>query len=85
MGGDGRFWVFFGGIWLIVGVCFVAASLGINLFADPDAINDGAPLWLFALVGVAATVAGALIIYFPARPPHGTNGSRGTARTLRRP
>ena len=63
MGGDSRFWYMFGGIWLVVGVCFVAASLGINLFADPDAINEDAPLWLFALVGIAATIAGAVVVY----------------------
>jgi len=32
MGGDGRFWFLFGGIFLLVGVCFLAARLGVNLF-----------------------------------------------------
>lgn len=35
MSGDSRFWYLFGGIWLIVGVCFIATSSGANLFADP--------------------------------------------------
>jgi hypothetical protein len=64
MGGDSRFWYLFGGIWLVVGVCFVAASLGVNLFADPEQLDDGTPLWLFAAVGLAASAAGGAIIYF---------------------
>ena len=64
MSGNTRFWFLFGGIWLVVGVCFVAASLGVNLFADPAQLNDGTPLWLFAAVGVAASAAGGSIIYF---------------------
>ena len=64
MAGDNQFWVLFGGIWLVVGICFIAASLGVNLFADPAALNEGAPIWLFAAVGVAASGAGAGIIYF---------------------
>jgi hypothetical protein len=43
MGGDSRLWYLFGGIWLVVGVCFVAASLGVNLFADPEQLDDGPP------------------------------------------
>lgn len=64
MNGDNRFWILFGGIWLVVGVCFVAASLGVNLFADPAALNQDAPLWGFGAVGLAASVAGGAIIYF---------------------
>lgn len=64
MSGDTRFWVLFGGIWLLVGVGFLAGSLGMNLFIDPAALNQGAPLWVFGAVGLAAAVAGGAIIYF---------------------
>lgn len=64
MNGDNRFWILFGGIWLVVGVCFVAASLGVNLFADPAALNQDAPLWVFGAVGLASSLAGGAIIYF---------------------
>jgi uncharacterized SAM-binding protein YcdF (DUF218 family) len=63
MGGDNRFWTFFGGIWLFVGVAFLAASFGVNLFADPDALKGGTP-WLFAVAGVIVAAVGAAIIYF---------------------
>ncbi len=63
MGRDSRFWYLFGGIWLVVGVGFVAASLGVNLFADPDQLKGGSP-WLFAAAGVVAAIAGGAIIYF---------------------
>jgi hypothetical protein len=63
MGADYRFWYLFGGIWLVVGLCFVAASLGVNLFADPEQLNDGTPLWIFAAVGVVASGAGGAIIH----------------------
>ena len=64
MSGDDRFWVLFGSIWLVVGLCFVAASLGVNLFADPAMLNQDVPLWVFGAVGLAASVAGGAIIYF---------------------
>lgn len=64
MGGDSRFWYLFGGIWLVVGVGFLAASLGVNLFADPAALNQDAPLWIFVAAGLASSVAGGAIIYF---------------------
>ena len=64
MSGDNRFWVLFGGIWLVVGVCFVAASLGVNLFADPAMLNQDVPLWLFFLLGLVCAGAGGAIIYF---------------------
>jgi len=57
------FWYLFGGIWLLVGIAFFAASLGVNLFADAGALEGGSP-WLFAAAGVVAAVAGAAIIYF---------------------
>jgi hypothetical protein len=62
MGGDRGFWTFFGGIFLVVGIAFVALSLGINVFADPDQ-GDGLPRWVFALVGVVAAAGGAGVIY----------------------
>lgn len=63
MGGNLHFWYLFGGIWLLVGVGFIAASLGVNLFADPDHLKGGSP-WLFAVAGVVAATAGGAIIYF---------------------
>lgn len=64
MSANSRFWFLFGGIWLAVGVAFLAASLGVNLFADPETLNADTPLWVFGLVGFAAAAAGAAIIYF---------------------
>jgi hypothetical protein len=64
MSGDNRFWVLFGGIWLVVGVGFVAASLGVNLFVEPAMLNQDVPLWLFFLLGLVCSGAGAGIIYF---------------------
>lgn len=64
MGGNSHFWYLFGGIWLVVGVCFVAASLGVNLFADPATLNDGTSPWVFAAAGIVAASAGGAIIYF---------------------
>ena len=64
MSGDNRFWILFGGIWLVIGVCFVAASLGVNLFADPAMLNQDVPLWLFILLGLVCAGTGGAIIYF---------------------
>lgn len=66
MGGD-RFWYLFGGIWLFVGVIFVATSLGIDLSAKPEQLNGGPPLWVFAAVGVACSAGGCAVIYFAFR------------------
>lgn len=63
MGGNQSFWLFFGGLWLFVGVAFLAATAGINLFADPAALNEDAPpLWVFGLVGLAASGFGGFIL-----------------------
>jgi hypothetical protein len=62
MGGDKFFWLLFGGLWLFVGVAFLAATAGVNLFADPDALNPDMPLWVFGLVGLAAGAFGAFIL-----------------------
>lgn len=64
MGGNTGFWYFFGGIWLVVGLLFLAASLGVNLFADPAMGAEDAPPWLFALAGIVMSAAGAAIIHF---------------------
>jgi hypothetical protein len=61
MGGDGGFWVLFGGIFLAVGVCFVAASLGVNLFADPETLNGASP-WIFFAAGLATSGFGGFIV-----------------------
>jgi Protein of unknown function (DUF3592) len=62
MSGDRFFWLLFGGIWLLVGVAFLAATAGINLFADPAALNPDTPLWVFALAGLAACAFGGVIL-----------------------
>jgi hypothetical protein len=61
MGGDRRFWLLFGGLWLFFGVAFLAASAGVNLFADEKAL-DGAPIWVFVLAGLASGAFGAFIL-----------------------
>jgi hypothetical protein len=62
MGGDRFFWLLFGSIWLVVGVAFLAATAGINLFADPAALNQDVPLWVFALAGLAVSAFGGFIL-----------------------
>jgi len=66
MGGDSRFWYLFGGIWLVVGVAFFAASFGVNLFADHNQLEGGSPL-LFAAAGVVVSAVGGTILYFTRR------------------
>ncbi|MGH6769410.1 MAG: DUF3592 domain-containing protein [Xanthobacteraceae bacterium] len=63
MGGNRFFWQLFGSIWLVVGVAFLAASFGVNLFANPNQLDGGSPL-LFAAAGVVVAAAGGTIIYF---------------------
>jgi hypothetical protein len=61
MGADRRFWLFFGGIFLAVGVAFLFGAAGVNLFADPKQL-DGAPPWVFALAGLVASGFGGFIV-----------------------
>ena len=61
---DQKFWYFFGGIFLVVGVGFLGASLGVNVFADPDMLNKGTPVWLFVLAGVVLSAFGGTIVYY---------------------
>ncbi|MGQ0484518.1 MAG: DUF3592 domain-containing protein [Hyphomicrobiales bacterium] len=61
--GTEKFWYFFGGIFLLVGLGFLGLSLGVNVFADPDLPNK-APVWLFVLAGLVMTGAGGSIVYF---------------------
>jgi Protein of unknown function (DUF3592) len=63
MGGDTRFWFFFGGIWLLCGVGFLASSLGGLLFVDPAALDQPALLWLFLAAGIAISAVGGFIIH----------------------
>jgi Protein of unknown function (DUF3592) len=64
MGGDQRFWIFFGSIWLLVGLGFFAGSIGYNVFADADTLaKRDVPLWIFTLAGFVLTAAGGFIIY----------------------
>lgn len=62
MGGDRFFWLLFGSIWLVVGAGFLATSLGVHWFADPSAIDDSTPLWVFMAAGAAALAAGGFIV-----------------------
>jgi Protein of unknown function (DUF3592) len=64
MGGDWFFWLLFGGIWLFVGVAFLAATAAVNLFADPNTLNQDTPLWVFGAVGFVSSIAGGTIIYY---------------------
>lgn len=63
MGGNDRFWTFFGAIWFIVGVGFLATSLSLMLLVDPAALNPDVPLWPFLVVGSVCSGAGAAVIY----------------------
>jgi hypothetical protein len=61
MGSDRVFWLFFGGIFLVVGVAFLLGAAGVNVFADPKQL-DGAPAWVFALAGLAASGFGGFVV-----------------------
>jgi hypothetical protein len=68
MGGSERFFYFFGGLWLFVGLSFIGASIGVPLFVGSEQLNaDGPPVWVFALVGFVVAGAGALIIAWARR------------------
>jgi len=62
MGGDSKFWVLFGGIWLIVGLGFAVVSLGALLFVDPSEMNEPGLLWVFLPVGLVLTAVGGYIV-----------------------
>ncbi|MGE0165344.1 MAG: DUF3592 domain-containing protein [Dongiaceae bacterium] len=62
MGGDSKFWMFFGAIWLLVGLGFAVVSLGALLFADPADMDDPALLWVFLPVGLVLGAVGGFII-----------------------
>ena len=62
MGNDRTFFFIFGGIFLTVGLFFLFGAAGVNLFADPKQL-DGAPSWVFALAGLAASGFGGFIVW----------------------
>lgn len=62
MGGDTRFWILFGGIWLAIGSLFLIASAVAIGFVDPAQVNEPKLLWVFFAVGVAAVLGGGFII-----------------------
>jgi hypothetical protein len=62
MGGDTRFWTFFGGVWLLVGGMWAVASLIALLFVDPAAFDEPFLVWVFLAVGLVASIAGGTII-----------------------
>ncbi len=51
MGGDSKFWVFFGGIWLLVGLGFAVGGLGALLSGAPTEFDEPVLLWIFLPVG----------------------------------
>ena len=61
--GANRFWILFGALCLFLGIAFIAATLGMNVFAGSAARSAG-DTWLLAIVGIAASGAGAGILYF---------------------
>ena len=63
MGGDDRFWLFFGSAWLLVGGGFITASLAAMLFVEPAALNKPALVWEFLLVGLVVCVVGGIILH----------------------
>lgn len=62
MGGDRSFWLLFGGLWAFVGAAFLAAIVGVNLFADSEALNPDAPLWAFFAAGLAMSGFGGFVL-----------------------
>jgi len=62
MSGDTRFWTFFGGVWLLVGVMWVIASLVALVFVDPAALDEPFLVWVFLALGLIASIAGGVII-----------------------
>ncbi len=63
MGGDTRFFYFFGGIWLAVGASMAVAGLGLpHLLDSATTDTDELPPWVLMLVGLAIGAAGAGII-----------------------
>lgn len=62
MGGDSKFWVFFGSIWLIVGLGFAVVSFGALLFVDPAEMDEPGLLWVFLPVGLVLTAVGGYIV-----------------------
>lgn len=62
MGGDSKFWVFFGSIWLLVGLGFFVTSVIGVFFAEPSAADDPNLLWVFLAVGLVVTLVGGFIV-----------------------
>ena len=62
MGGDSRFWVFFGSIWLLVGLGFTVVSLGILLTGAQAEADEPALFWIFLPVGLVLGTVGGFIV-----------------------
>lgn len=62
MPGDHRFWLLFGGIWLLLGGGFTAGSLAL-LLLEPAAIEDPALTGIFLAAGLAFSAAGGFVIW----------------------
>lgn len=63
MGGDTRFWTFFGAIWLLCGLGFLFSGLGALLFVDRATMDNPDLLWPFLAAGVLLSAVGGVIIY----------------------
>ncbi len=62
MGGDGKFWVFFGSIWLLVGLGFTVVSLGILLTGAQAEADEPTVFWIFLPVGLVLGTVGGFIV-----------------------
>jgi hypothetical protein len=62
MSGDSRFWIFFGGIWLLVGLGFFVSSLFGILFVDPSTADNPGLLWVFFAAGLVITLVGGYVV-----------------------
>jgi hypothetical protein len=62
MGGDGKFWVFFGSIWLLVGLGFTVVSLGALLTGAHTEGDEPALFWVFLPVGLVLAAIGGFIV-----------------------
>jgi hypothetical protein len=62
VGGDSKFWVFFGGIWLLVGLGFAVVSLGVLLTGAHTEADEPALFWIFLPVGLVLAAVGGFII-----------------------
>jgi uncharacterized protein DUF3592 len=61
--GGGRFWYYFGSVWLFAGLIFVGASVALPFFGHKPEPGEHPPYWIFSVFGVPAAVAGVRFLY----------------------